>query len=104
MNRVVHETLNAAALRFFDQRPKLRVGIQAVPHVDLRHPVRKEFGEVVEYRPVNVEAIRRRACLAVVAEFGAQGGGYRLLDIRIVEDDERGVSTKLQGEAKNLVR
>ena len=82
--------------RHIDQRTLLNTGRHAVADFQSRNGTREFFNEGVIDAVLNQEAIGANAGLTHVAEFRRHRAGHRGIQIGIVKDNERCVSTQLQ--------
>ncbi len=81
-----------------DQRADVRAGLEARSDGELLHGFDEGRRETVVDAGLHENAVGADAGLAGVAVFGGHGAGHRLLEIGVVEDEERRVAAELEGE------
>lgn len=103
-NGLIDEFGNLPLGRRVDERPHSDAGVRAPPHSQRSHAVRKSSPELLEHRLVHVEPVGSGARLSHVAHLGGKGPAHRLVEVSVLEDDERGVATQLHGRAQHALR
>ena len=74
------------------------------PILNALHPLGDAAGELVGDRALHDEPVRRRAGLADVAELREHRAVDRLVEVGVVEHDERGVAAELHRGAQHALR
>ncbi len=80
-----------------DQRAEIRALLQAITDPQLGHRRLEFLGEGVVHTILNIDAVDADAGLPGVAVLGLHGTLHRLVQIGIVEDNERRVAAQLEG-------
>jgi len=85
-----------------DQRADADSRAEAVADDELRHGCREAGEEVVVDRVLHEHPVRRDAGLAGVAELADDRAGDGLVEVGVVEDDERRVAAELERHLLHL--
>ena len=82
-----------------NQRPDVRVWVQRIADAELLGALHEARHELVHDAAVHEDTCRVRAHLSAAVPVCQHGGGHGVLEVRIVHDDEGGLSPELHGDA-----
>ena len=97
LRHIGHQGLRGFQATCVVQGSHLHSGLQAVPDLDGASQFRKPRREAVGDAFVHEEPARRKADLSGIAKFERHAFGRDLVDIHIVEHDDRRMATKFHG-------
>src|SRR5215212_3283448 len=100
---VFHEIIDLLALVAVDEGADLDALLGAAPDLHGLHTLCELLGELARDAACDVEAVGGGARLADVAHLGEHGTLDRGVDVGVVEDEERGVTAELHGDAQELL-
>src|SRR5215212_8999223 len=100
---VFHEIIDLLALVAVDEGPYLDALLGAAPDLHGLHTPCELLGELARDAACDVEAVGGGARLADIAHLGDHGALDRGVDVGVVEDEERGVTAELHGDAQKLL-
>src|SRR5215211_1331383 len=100
---VFHEISDLIALVAVDEGADLDTLLGPAPDLHGVHALRELLGELVRDAAGDVEAVGSGARLPDVAHLGDYGALDRGVYVGVVEDEERGVTTQLHGDAQELL-
>ncbi|MNQ81490.1 hypothetical protein D3C85_965130 [compost metagenome] len=96
LQSVAHMQLDLCKRRCIDQRTLLGFAFQRIAHAHRRHRFGELSGEGFVHALLDEEAVHADAGLPGVAEFRSHRAFHRGIEIGVVEDNERRVSTQFQ--------
>ena len=103
LDGVADERLDLLDRVAVDQRADIGAGLHAGSDRKLLHRLDESRGEAVVDAGLHQDAIGADASLAGIAVFGGHGAGDRLVEIGVVEHDERRVAAELERELLHRV-
>ncbi len=98
LDGVAHERLDLGDRRAVDQRADIGAGRHARSDSELLDRVDESGSKAVVDAGLHQDAVGADAGLAGIAVFGGHGAGDRLVEIGVVEDKQRRIAAKLEGE------
>jgi len=86
-----------------DERPDLHVVLRAAADAHRGDPLTHTAGEFVGHRVMHDESVRGRAGLPDISELGLHGPVHGLVEIGVLEHDERRVSAQFHRNAEHTL-
>ncbi len=96
---LVHERGQGVGLEGVDQRADVGVGLVRVARLEGAHACGELFGELLGDGGVDEDPVGGHADLALVDEAAEDGRVHRVVEVGVVEHDERAVAAELQDRA-----
>src|SRR5216117_24827 len=104
LSRLPNEAHACLSLLLADHRPKVCVRLEGIADFQILGHADECRNKLVLDLLVHVHSFRADTCLATIPEPGPDGTLYRPGNIRIVPDDERGLTTELKDKLGKMIR